>query len=364
MYNEGFLEKHSFVDFVVKGEYEYSLLALARYLKKDNSLLANVPGLIYKDAKGIIRNNRRVAVDDLDSLPWPARHFLPRDGYEDLPDILPKPTAHMLASRGCPYNCMYCAWPQIMYNSNKYRTRDPKDVAREMEYLVSICGFNSIYFDDDVFNIGKERILKMCYEIKRKKICIPWAMMGRADLSDREDLKAMRDAGLCSIKYGIESADQAIVNNCGKNLNLEKAKENIEIAKSLGLKIHLTFMFGLPGETKKTVKKTIDFALKINPNSLQFSIATPFPGSRYFEILDKRGDILSKNWQDYDGYSQAVIKTDDISGDNLRQTLKNAEKIWKKHLFFRDINKNKSSYFKKALSDPICAAKKLREILF
>jgi radical SAM superfamily enzyme YgiQ (UPF0313 family) len=360
MYNESFLEKYNFVDFVIKGEYEFSLVDLAGFLNNGiNISLKNIPGLIYRDTEGAIQNNPIGILDNLDRLPWPARHFLPKDGYEDLPDILPGPTAQMLASRGCPYQCIYCAWPQIMYNSNRYRTRSAEDVAREMEYLVFECGFKSIYFDDDVFNIGKNRVLELCRHIKKRKLNIPWAAMGRADISDKESLEAMVEAGLCAIKYGIESADQAIVNNCGKALDLKKSEENIYIAKKLGLKIHLTFMLGLPGETRETIKKTINFALKIDPYSLQFSIATPFPGSRYFEILDEKGYILSKNWQDYDGYSRAVIRTENLTQHDLENALKDAERIWARHLFFRNISRNRAQYIGKALRYPFYSVRKL-----
>ena len=141
------------------------------------------------------------------------------------------------------------------------------------------------------------------------------------------------------------------------------SEENIYIAKKLGLKIHLTFMLGLPGETRETIRKTIDFALKIDPYSLQFSIATPFPGSRYFEILDEKGYILSKNWQDYDGYSKAVIRTENLTQHDLENALKDAERIWHRHLFFRNISRNKAQYIGKALRYPFYSVRKLLNCL-
>lgn len=332
MYNKEFLGQYEFVDFVFKGEYEYTLLELAQCLR--NAVrLDKVLGFIYRDTRGNINDNPpRPPIENLDILPWPARHFLPKYVYEDLPAILPKPTAQMLASRGCPYQCVFCAWPQIMYGENRYRARNPKAVVDEMAYLIEEEGFKSIYFDDDTFGIGKERTLEICRQIKAKGLGVPWVIMARADIFDRETLTAMVDCGLRAVKYGVESGAQELIDNSGKCLNLEKVAETVGITKELGINVHLTFMFGLPGETKDTIKKTIDFALRLDPDLLQFSLATPFPGTEYFKMLDERGYILSRNWQDYDGYSRSVIKTEKLSAEDLEEALRCAYKIWQGHL--------------------------------
>ncbi len=336
MYNRDFLGQYDFVDFILKGEYEYTLLELAQCLNAGTGL-NKILGLIYSDSQGAINDNPyRSPLKDLDNLPWPARHFLPKDGYEDLPRILPRPTAQMLASRGCPYQCIFCAWPQIMYRENLYRMRGPVDVVDEMAYLIKEEKFNSIYFDDDIFGMGKERTLNICRQITKRGLNTPWAIMARVDILDEEVLKAMADSGLRAVKYGVESGAQELINNSGKNLDLSKVAETVEITKQLGINVHLTFMFGLPGETKDTIKKTIDFALLLEPDSLQFSIATPFPGSRYFQMLDEKGYIVNKNWQDYDGYSRAVIKTDNLSPEDLEGALRYAYESWQEYLFERN----------------------------
>jgi len=111
-------------------------------------------------------------------------------------------------------------------------------------------------------------------------------------------------------------------------LDLDRVRQSVRITRDLGIKSHLTFMFGLPGETKETVIETIEFAKELNPDSLQFSIATPFPGSSYYNDLDQKGYILSKNWNDYDGNSTAVIKTDSMSNANLEEALQYAHTEW------------------------------------
>jgi len=251
--NPKFLEKNKFIDFVLVAEYEFTLLGLVNCLKNKDKL-SKVPGLIYRDKGRIIINKNR-PLGDINKLPWPLREQLPMHKYHDCPGGIPQPSIQVLASRGCPYHCIFCAWPQIMYHGSNYRVRDPIDVVDEMEFLVRKKGFKSVYFDDDTFNIGRERMFKICDEIKKRKLKIPWAIMARADIMDKELLDEMKSAGLYAVKYGIESAVQKLVDNANKDLDLKKTEEIIRYTNKIGIKTHLTFMFGLPGETHETIQK-------------------------------------------------------------------------------------------------------------
>jgi len=196
MYEKAFLEENPIVDFVLIGEYEYTLKELVERLEKVRAL-EGVPGLIFRDSGGkVVANQRRPPIADIDDLPWPARHYLPMEHYHDEPGNIPRPSVQMLASRGCPFGCVFCAWPQIIYGSRKYRTRDPVDVVDEFEWLVKDWGFKSVYFDDDTFNIGRKRILKICNELKYRRLNTPWAAMCRADTMTPDMLESMADAGL------------------------------------------------------------------------------------------------------------------------------------------------------------------------
>jgi len=327
-----FLKGHDFIDYIFVGEYESSLLKLVKNISEGKEL-KDVSGLIYRDGQ-TIRFNPSGQLVDLDTLPWPLREGLPMDKYLDTPGGIPKPSFQMLASRGCPFKCSFCLWPQIMYQGNKYRARDIKDVVDEMEYLVNSLGAKSIYFDDDTFNVGKERMLEFCREIKKRNLeRIPWAIMARADLMDEEILVNMKEAGLVAVKYGVESADQELLDSCGKGMNLKKAKEMILFTQKLGIKTHLTFTFGLPGETHATIQKTIDYALEAKPFSVQFSITTPFPGTRYYQELDKKGLVINKNFDDYDGNFKSVIKLDSLSSKDLEEARRKAYLAWDKLSF-------------------------------
>lgn len=356
MYSSDFLRSHPEVDFAIQGEYEFVLLDLAQRLHNHDSF-NDVPGLIFRSPSGdVIINQRRPLEQDLQKFPWPARHHLPMRKYLDLPGGIPGPSLQIWASRGCPFHCIFCSWPQIMYGSNQYRVRDPKDVVEEIDWCIKKYNFKSVYFDDDTFNIGKARILELCDEMKKKEINVPWAIMARADCMDREILTEMREAGLVALKYGVESGVQEILNTAGKSLDLEKVKETVRITRELGIKYHLTFTFGLPGETKDTIKKTVDLAVDLDPDSLQFSIVTPFPGSKYFQMLDEKGHLLSKNWDEYDGYNRAVIRTDNLSRKDLESALTSANRRWKRHVFLRSIRKSPFEALGYVLSHPVKTA--------
>jgi len=266
---------------------------------------------------------------DINLLPWPNREQLPMNKYWDLPGDIPFPSVQMYASRGCPFGCTFCLWPQIMYQGNHYRTRDIKDVVDEMEYLVKDRKFKSVYFDDDTFNIGKERILRFSRLIRERGLHnIPWAIMARPDLMDEEILSEMKSAGLWSIKYGVESVSEKLLVSCQKNMNFKKTDQMIKMTKNLGIKIHLTFTFGLSGETKDSIQKTIDYALSLQPNSVQFSILTPFPGTRLFEELDKQSRILIKDWSKYDGHYHCVFQPDNLTAEDLEKAKMRAYRLW------------------------------------
>lgn len=325
-----FLEKNDFIDFSMVGEYEYTALDLFEQINNGNNF-KGVAGLIYRQGSDITINPSRPLINNLDELPWPLREQLPMEEYMDTPGNIPVPSVQMLASRGCPFGCIFCAWPQLMYSSSRYRMRDAKAITDEIEYLVRERKFKSIYFDDDTFNINKNNVLDISREIKERKINVPWAIMARADMMDRDMLLKMKEAGLHAVKYGIESAEQALLDKAGKNMDLKQAESMVNFTKLLGIKTHLTFTFGLPGETEETIKRTIDYAVKLNPDTVQFSIMTPYPGTEYYNQLETKGYISSTDWSDYDGASRSVIRTEHLSPCDLEKAKEEALRVWKKH---------------------------------
>lgn len=324
------LQDNPFIDYILMGEYEYTLLDLVNHLRKGQNL-QDVLGVAYRQKGDIQINPRRPLIENLDELPWPARHLLPMYNYNDSFCHIPTPSLQMWTSRGCPYHCIFCMWPKVMYGGYRYRVRNPINVVDEMEWSIKEYGFKSVYFDDDTVNIGKPRMLKLADEIKKRNLGVLWAIMARADTIDRETLEVMADAGLCAVKYGVESGVQELINASGKNLRLDKVKEAVKLSKGLGIRVHLTFTFGLPGETKETIKKTLEFAEEMDPDSIQFSLCTPLPGTEYFEMAKHQGFLLSQNWSEFDGCNTAVVRTEHLTKVDLEQALKQAEKFWTRH---------------------------------
>ena len=351
VFSEELLKENPGIEYVLRGEYEFMLLELMQSLEKKESP-GNIKGITFREGERIIENPDRPLIDDINEFPWPARKFLPMYSYNDEFAGFPVPNVQVWASRGCPFKCVFCNWPKTIYGGTRYRTRDVKDTVDEIEYLLKEYGFKGFYFDDDTFNIGKERILSICEEIKKRGIKVPWAVMARADTSDFETLKAMKEAGLYAIKFGVESGVQEIVDRSGKRLDLKKVKENVKNAKKLGIKVHLTFTFGLPGETAGTIRQTIKFAKETDPDSVQFSVVTPFPGTLYFDELDKKGYIASRNWDDYDGANRAVIRTADLTDKELVDWCNRAIREWNRFLLFSRLMKRPVKTLINALKNP------------
>lgn len=354
------LETAPQVDLILVGEYEYTLRDLAACLEADDNL-GDVLGLAWRTPQGTVQvNPGRPLIQNLDELPWPARHLLPMRNYRDSFAGLPMPGLQMWASRGCPYRCIFCVWPKVMYGGQNYRVRDPIDVVDEMEQTAAEYDLCSVSFDDDTFDIGKPRILKLCAEIKRRNLGLPWTAMARADTADREMIEAMADAGLYAIKYGVESGVQELVDAADKNLDLNRVKETVRITRDLGVKIHLTFTLGLPGETEETIRRTVDFASELNPDSVQFSIATPHPGTTYYDLARNKGMLVAESWLDFDGTDRAVIRTETLSPEMLQFALTRARRQWRWRQFRRNFWQRKGYYLRQGLRNPGQAIEFLR----
>ncbi|HPG29307.1 MAG TPA: radical SAM protein [bacterium] len=342
MYSSDFLENQKNVDFVLIGEYEYIMLELCDSLDKKKEL-KNISGLIYRksnnfknsgsdksESSEIINNGRKELLKNLDLLPLPDRTSFPPENYWDVPAGINTPSVQITASRGCPFGCIFCAWPQIIYGGKNFRQRSISNLISEIKYLIERFNIKSLYFDDDTFNVNKEFCFKFADALISENIKIEWAAMCRADLMTEDLLMRLKQSGLKSVKYGLESGSQEIINLMNKSLNLDSAKKIIRFTKRIGIKVHLTFCFGLPGETLETIDKTIDAALELNPDTYQFSIATPFPGSGYFEKLKKENRLISENFLSYDGYNRCVINHENLKPEQLEEAVKKAAKILRK----------------------------------
>ncbi len=320
-----FLDKYPFIDYCIYGEYEIPLLKLVQALKAGDSF-EEVPALVYRSIDGKVCKNNRGEPVGMSELPWPDRDSIPTDYYDGM-NGLEGPQLQMHTSRGCPYHCNFCVWPQLVYGNHLYRMREPQDIVDEILANLKKVDYKSIYFDDDAININKHHVLELCRLMKENGLDkIKWGCMARGDLMDDELLAALKDAGCYSVKYGVETFNQEILDRTGKAMNIKKDVENVrKTRQDYGIKVHLTYCLGLLGDTEETVKDTIEKALELDADSRQFSIATPYPGSKLWDIYKEKGWIATEDYDLFDGNNTSVVMQEGISAEKLSELRQFAE---------------------------------------
>ncbi len=311
------LSEHEHVDFVLVGEYEMTFLELARRLRDDNSL-DDLDGIAYRAADGKPAGGRRGReINPVDELPHPARHLFPSNECNDLSlyhdgFCQHRPAVQLHASRGCPFRCDFCLWIQVMYGGGRYRVFSPKRVVDEMVEAVERYGAREIYFDDDTFTVNSKHVFALCDEIRSRGLKVPWSVMGDAMASTEKMLETMAAAGCIGMKFGLESADPRILKEIQKPVKLPKLERVVKTATSLGIKTHMTVSFGLSGDTRESIERTFEYACRLDVDSVQFSITTPFPGTRFYEKVKKEGRLLTENWAEFDGASTSVVRYTEV----------------------------------------------------
>lgn len=316
-----FLAANPDVDYTLFGEYEDAFLKLVQALDSGADL-ATVPALLYREGNEI-KKTEFAQLPELAEYPWPDRSELPNENYYDGVCGLQGPQLQLMGTRGCPFGCIFCAWPQIVYRGKKWRARTAEDIVAEIQHNLKSVPYKSFYLDDDTFNIQKSFVMSLAAAIKKAGLDkMQWATMGRGDLMDEEMLLALKDAGLFSIKYGVESADQGILDEINKGTNLEKNLKWIRRTEELGIRVHLTYTFGLPSDTPETIEKTIELACSLPVHTVQFSVATPYPGTKMYDMYEAKGWLRTKNWEEYNGSCSAVSRTERFTSEQLEDYVK------------------------------------------
>lgn len=292
------------VDFVIFGEGEYTLLEFVGALQ-DQRELKNIKGLAFKGEQGIIINQARPLIDNLDALPFPARHLLEQNKYQ-LRDMEGHLMAPIMSSRGCPYGCGYC-FKGIF--GRIYRKRSAENVINELEQIKDEFGIRSFYFIDDLFTFDEKRVFEMARLIHEKSLNITWQCITRVDNVNPQLLHEVRDAGCNRIHVGIESGNQEILNRINKQITLGQVKRAIKWCKEVGIYSQGYFMIGLPGDNEDTIKQTIDFSIeliKLGLNGAVFSLTTPLPGAPLWQYVPQ----MEKNKLDVD-FSKSYYAAND-----------------------------------------------------
>jgi hopanoid biosynthesis associated radical SAM protein HpnJ len=292
------------IDFICRREFDFSVVEFANGMP-----LNEILGVSYKDANGVIQHNpdrAQVTPEQLDEMPW-ATEIYARDldvTKYNVPFLL-HPFVSLYSTRGCPAQCTFCLWPQTL-SGHAWRKRSTDDVAAEMANAKKLFpNVKEFFFDDDTFNIQKARTVELCEKLK--PLGLTWSCTSRVT-TDFDTLKAMKEAGCRLLIVGFESGDPQILKNIKKGATVQRALDFQRDCHKLGLVVHGDFILGLPGETRESIRNTIDFAKQLDCETIQVSIAHAFPGTEFFDYAKENGFITNEAMSDEGGHQMAHIE--------------------------------------------------------
>jgi anaerobic magnesium-protoporphyrin IX monomethyl ester cyclase len=287
------LEECPELDIVVRREGEITMLEIVQKIEADKSYDDVLGTTVRKEGK-IVKNPDRPYIEDLDGLPFPARHLWPMERLREYEDIL-----YLATSRGCVYWCEFCT--TVRMHGRKYRMRSPKNVVDELEFLHKTYGAKKFTFCDDAFTVDQPRTEALCSEILQRGLKIEWNCGTRVDMITKDLLMKMKESGCISVWFGVESGTQQVLDAMKKGITPELTIKVLGWVRELGLKPVPNVILGFPGETKKSAWKTIKFVEKIAPDEVGFyNVATPFPGTPMYDIVKEKGWLRVTDFDMYD----------------------------------------------------------------
>src|SRR3989344_2522233 len=278
---------------------------------------SKVKGICYRDRDGKIQKTLPQEITrNLDELGFPAHDKVQKDIYYDFMTRR-KPLALVMAQRGCINRCLYCICPELY----GYRERTVGHIIEELKWIKDL-GYKEFKFVNSGITYNLNWANNLMDEIIKNKLDLTGWTNARADRLNREILEKMKIAGCHTLAIGMETADEQILRNIGKNVTPEKVKEVVALAKKIGFKTAVYFIFGLPGETKETMQKTINFAKSLGADFVTMGVAQPLPGTRFFDYLNERGPLLTKDWSEYDPCQKPVYHYPDLTSEEIFETAK------------------------------------------
>lgn len=318
------------IDALARHEFDYIVRDVARALRDGNNPL-EVRGLTYRDSnQEIVSNPDYPYITDMDSLPFAAEfikkhlnhldYFFAASAY---------PEIQIFTGRGCPARCAFCVYPQTMHG-HAYRVRSVENVIEEVEYIRdNFPDVKEIVIEDDTFTVDKKRTMMFCDEMIKRGLNkrFRWLCNARVNL-DYETMKHMKEAGCKLLIPGIESGSQEILNNIRKGTTLEQVRRYVSDAKRAGLAVHACYMVGNKGETRETMRQTLDLALELNTDTAQFYPLLPFPGTAEWKWYKDAGYIQG-GYEDYvkeDGTINSLVNLPGISSDDMVEFCDSARK--------------------------------------
>jgi radical SAM superfamily enzyme YgiQ (UPF0313 family) len=304
-----------FIDIFVRGEGEETIRELAEALEKGE--WEKVKGITFRKGDRIISNKPRPFIKNIDEIPFPSWDLLPMNKYQ----FYGQRYASMLTSRGCPFNCSFCASSRLF--GGFWRGRSPENVVEEIRLLHDKFDIKNIEFVDDTFTLDQKRAERICDEIVREGLDISWGASSRVDTLSRSLVEKMRRAGCWILFLGIESGCQKILDAIGKRITVEQARKAVKIVKEAGIQVLGSFIIGFLQDTIETINETIRFAKTLNLDYAEFSILTPYPGTPIYEHAKKNNLLLTEDWSKYTGL-EPTVKIEGVSSSKLKSLLQRA----------------------------------------
>ncbi|MFP4055897.1 MAG: B12-binding domain-containing radical SAM protein [Candidatus Brocadiia bacterium] len=281
------------VDFALRGEGDLTFLELCDRLDCP-SAWEEVPGLVFRRDGQLVETPPAPPIDDLDALPFPARHLVPIERYSSVLAHR-RPVTTMFTSRGCPYRCTFCDRPHL---GKKFRAQSAARVVDEMAACAAM-GIPEILVYDDTFTVRRQRVLDICSGIQRRALDVGWDIRARVDTVDPEMLAALRAAGCERIHYGVEAGSDRLMQVLRKGITVEQARQAFRDTRRAGIATLAYFMIGIPGETEADVRQTFELARQLRPDVVHITILTPFPGTAIYHQALEEGVYERDYWRDF-----------------------------------------------------------------
>ncbi len=318
------LEMEPALDYCIIGEADRTVCKLAKLLQGEIARPSDIAGLAYRTEDGKTDfQPEGPKIEDLDNIPWVSKTY-----RKYLYDCYKKyfyganlnPIIVILTGRGCPNRCSYCVIPQTI-NGHVFRKRSPKDVVDELEYIkANFEDLGEVFFEDDTFTADPKHVRAICELILERNLKITWSCNARADVP-LELLQLMKKAGGREMCVGFESASPEVLQNIHKGVkNTDKAIEFTKNARKAGFLVHGCFMVGNPGDTPATLRMTLDYAKKLNPNTAQFYPIMAYPGTEAYKEALESGALKTRDynqWLDKDGFHRTTIQRGELTSQAL-----------------------------------------------
>lgn len=320
--HEEILERFLSVDAVLQHEPEWIAKRLSKALEAGNLTCETVPGCTFRSPEGDILTSKAIFEEDLDSLGFPAWEHFDLSQYQH--PVLGKAYLTVNTSRGCVHNCIFCVG-HIFYGK-KMRYRSVKSVVDEIEqHVIARFNIDLIWFYADDFTASPDFVKELCREILRRNLKIIWWTNTRVDKPDEEMFRLMKEAGCYMLSIGGESGNAEILKTIRKGTKPEFIRNTVMLLRKVGIHSLVYFLIGLPGESRKTIQETIDFAKSINPDYVEFYPATPYPGTAFYTIAREQALIVDVDWSGYMcGGDHFVIRIPDVEKAELDIILRSA----------------------------------------